>query len=249
MKDINKLNKICVSYCLYGDYHKYSEGLLSSLPILKKNNFSVFIAVSREVPFSFIKSLEDGGCTIRQYDRISDSDGMFERIDLHKHIDEFEVIFVRDTDSVIQDHEINFMHRFIDSDYLLHVIRSHPLHDMPVMGGLFGYKTDVAKYLNKPTIRIIFNYLKNHSRYGRDQTFLLFLYARFQKFLLVHSSGNFIKGEKIIKDNISTHNNYCGKPTMSKNCQYKSKPKNIGNKNIMSKIALIKLYNLLFVSK
>lgn len=234
---------IIVSYCLYGDYNLYSLGLFQSLDILHDNNFNVYVSHPDDAPSHLIDKLQKAGCKTIPYRDQSASQGMFERINVYKNLSQFDVIFIRDTDSIILPHEIKFMHQFINSNYKLHVIRSHPDHDMPVMGGLCGYKKEVSHYLNNPLVRLIFNALKTKSRYGLDQTFLMLVYQKFLKEIMVHSTANYANHENIFPDDKSTKERYCGQSLLKPSPAFRNVPKNIITRNLRIKLFFISVLN------
>lgn len=236
---------ITVSYCLYGDYARYSAGLFQSLDILHNNGFNVCVSIDDSAPIELIETLQNAGCQIIPYQHQSTSQGMFERIKVYNHLSDYDVIFVRDADSIIFAHEIQFMHEFINSKFKLHVIRSHPAHDMPVMGGLFGYKPEVSTYLENSLVKKIFNKLKERSRYGLDQTFLMFVYQKFFKDTMVHSTGNYIPNEHIVIDDQSNYASYCGKSLLDSTRNFDIFPKNILTNNLKLKLAVISIINCL----
>lgn len=94
---------------------------------------------------------------------------------------------VRDADSEIEDIEIELIKLWLDSKYMAHTIRDHMGHVLPIMGGLFGIKSNLFKIFSK-----IYNNKKKmyFGDYGVDQKFLsneIYPYLR-KNGLLIFSS-------------------------------------------------------------
>ena len=87
----------------------------------------------------------------------------------------------RDLDSRIIPREISAVKEWIRSERVFHTMRDHPLHNFPVLGGLWGLKmqskverslASLMFYLaakRKKSFFAVEDYVKN---YGTDQFFL-----------------------------------------------------------------------------
>lgn len=91
-------------------------------------------------------------------------------------------VIVRDTDSRLSGRDIAAVRQWEMSGKTIHVMRDHPMHDTPILGGLWG-----AKPLGVPDFR---NHLENYTpdgRHGEDQRFLTkYVYRQYKKEALIH---------------------------------------------------------------
>jgi hypothetical protein len=62
---------------------------------------------------------------------------------------EVELMMVRDADSRIHVRDRWTIHEFIKSQHKAHVIRDHPYHTTPLMGGLWGLKKGLVDSVGK----------------------------------------------------------------------------------------------------
>ena len=83
----------------------------------------------------------------------------------------------RDLDSKIIDREVSAVEEWLQQDrFPFHFLRDHPLHKLPIMGGLWGVKTSEA--IREKMAEALAEALSNDrvvergSHYGLDQYFL-----------------------------------------------------------------------------
>ncbi len=99
-----------------------------------------------------------------------------------------EVAIFRDTDSILSLREATSVASWLDSGKSLHVIRDHPWHTMPIMGGMWGLR-------GKENLRSLYlvsrSYADRAAAYGDDQLVLAkAVYPRFRRSLMVSASFN-----------------------------------------------------------
>ena len=63
--------------------------------------------------------------------------------------DQVELLFVRDLDSHISQREVDAVQEFLNSTEDFHVMRDHPQHDVPILGGTWGIKLEKNKIRQK----------------------------------------------------------------------------------------------------
>ena len=212
----NTNNKICFSYCLYGPYNpKYYCGLEENIIYILKTFPSsliylwfgsdvemVYFDKYKSNPNIQIFKLSVTGHIMMSY--------RFASIDF-KNID---VMLVRDADSRISEREINFNNEFIESKYLIHTIRDHKGHFIPLMGGIFSLKKELVQKYNINILKTIKYCNENNIKldyYNSDQNLLVSLfYNNFKHFLLVHSTKNIFGDPNFIKIEPPLNNNFCG---------------------------------------
>jgi hypothetical protein len=211
------MNKVrtCFSYCLYGKFNpKYYTGLQNNINFIKSRFPKTLIHLwfGSDVEESYFKDISMNNITIIKLD-ISGHELMTHRF---LSIDEpnVDIIFSRDADSMISEREIQFCNEFISSPFLLHTIRDHCGHFVPIMGGLFGIKKKLLQIHNlkmEDIIKKIKNLnVINFDYYNSDQELLKYLYINFRNFFVVHSTKNIFSDVNFIKINPPEDNNFCG---------------------------------------
>lgn len=207
--------KICFSYCLYGQYNpKYYIGLINNVKFIQNRfpNYLIHIWLGSDVDESYLKDILMTNLTIFRLD-ISGHELMTRRF-LSIDDPKIDIMFSRDCDSMISEREIDFINNFILSPYLLHTIRDHKGHHVPIMGGLFGIKKKLLKLQNfkmEKFIKKIKNLdIINFNTYNSDQNLLQCIYNNYRNCLLVHSTKNIFYDPNFIKIEPPSDNNFCG---------------------------------------
>lgn len=196
-----------ISYSLWGDDIRYFSGLLLCIEKAKLYypNFTVVVYVDKMLNKSWIDRLTQMGARIITKSSLHDWDGLYWRFEVFD-IQDCEIAIVRDSDSPSTQRESELVYKWIDSDKKLHLIRDHPAHDMPIMGGMWGGR-GAFPFLVKDCIEK----WRWRSQKGTDQFFLRkFIYLKYWKDALIHSSSNAFSGEYV--NWIEPTPNYIGKP-------------------------------------
>lgn len=206
--------KVLFSYCLYGKFNpKYYIGLEENIKFIQ-NRFPtalIYLWFGSDVEESHL-NFSMVNVKIYRLD-ISGHELMTHRF-LSIDDTNIDIMFSRDCDSLISEREITLIKEFIESPFLIHTIRDHKGHFMPIMGGLFGIKKSIFK-LQKLTMKHIITNIKNlkyinFNYYNSDQELLKYLYINFKNFLLVHSTKNIFGDPNFIKIEPPVDNNFCG---------------------------------------
>jgi hypothetical protein len=146
------LNEKEVAWCysLFGrNINSYYEAMKFNITIARKNNVKIIIATLCE-DVMFIKDyFEFANDTVsiisfkenyaKKYPKL-----LRYLIPLNYNYDYY---FFKDSDSVVTESELGFSDEWInnnDSDCI--IIRDHPLHTAPILGGMFGLSSKLAKY-------------------------------------------------------------------------------------------------------
>ena len=165
--------KIIFSFSLYGDDRKYSDPLFINFDIINSNfnNFEVQIYYDNSVPISVINELEKKGAILLEittkYNTATEKmswryNPIFNNAN--------DCCIIRDSDSVISFREICLIKEWLNSSYNFHIIRDHPLHNMPIMGGLFAIKKPIFDRFQKQFECKFTKYIS--FEYNGDQLFL-----------------------------------------------------------------------------
>lgn len=92
--------------------------------------------------------------------------GMFWRF-LPASEDDVDVFISRDCDSRLSLREMTAVQEWLDSPRLIHVIRDHPFHTAPILGGLWGAKRNAI-----PDMKELIARWNKEDRWQTDQEFL-----------------------------------------------------------------------------
>jgi hypothetical protein len=111
-------DKVLVCYCRFGDNPMYEIGWGKNSELCREYNFNMYCV--------------DG--------IIPNLSGYFWRFLLYDTLAEFDYYIFRDLDSRITDREVAAVNEWIESGKTLHIMRDHPHHDWPMMGGMWGMK-------------------------------------------------------------------------------------------------------------
>lgn len=98
-----------------------------------------------------------------------------------------DVVIFRDADSIFTSRETTAVSEWLASRKDTHIIRDHPYHRSPVMGGLFGVRGRARELLAE----LVRARMASHrlTEYGDDQVFLSKdLYPRVRKTAMVHTN-------------------------------------------------------------
>lgn len=161
-----------ISFSLWGDKPTYTVGAVKNADLAARlfpNWMCVFYCWD-SVPSDIIKELESrpnvlvrrvGG----EYDS-TDSRGMFHRF-LPADEEGVEYMMSRDTDSRLSDRERLAVEAWLASGADLHVMRDHPYHGVPMLGGMWGVKGGKLKGISRDMEEF-----EPSSDKGQDQAFL-----------------------------------------------------------------------------
>jgi hypothetical protein len=203
---------ICISYALYGtNFKKYYLPLLNNI---KNTKYHILISTTesyKTVITNYFKNY------LNKINIITYPDSLLSKAKLLRYESiryfDFECYFFKDSDSIITSDEYEIMHDwYINKKYEALIIRNHPLHTAPILGGMFGIKKSL-KYL---IIKESELFLKQNSgkfalRYNYDQVWLRkCIYNNIKYISLIYTSHLHYIGESYIKINYD-FNNHIGK--------------------------------------
>lgn len=136
--------KKIISFSLWGSNPKYTYGAIENAR-LAKTIYPGWIArfyCGTDVHPSIISALKDEEAEVIIVNEANDNRGMFWRFYAASDKDCSLVIF-RDTDSRLTIREAEAVEQWVQSSRSGHIMRDHPYHDMPIMGGMWGCRGDI----------------------------------------------------------------------------------------------------------
>jgi len=106
------------------------------------------------------------------------------------------VMLSRDTDSRVSERESLAVEEWLNSDKDFHIMRDHPYHEMPIMGGMWGARNEVVT-----DIEVLMNKFQGADAYGVDQNFLAeHIYPHVKHLSLVHDDYYGIYNRRCVDD-------------------------------------------------
>jgi protein O-GlcNAc transferase len=161
-----------IAYSLWGDNPTYTIGAIKNADLAARlfpDWVCVFYCFD-SVPTDIISQLQSrSNVVVRmvggEYNS-KDSRGMFHRF-LPADEDGVEYMMSRDTDSRLSERERLAVEQWISSGADLHVMRDHPYHGAPMLGGMWGVKGRKLKGIAQAMEEF-----QPNSDKGQDQSFL-----------------------------------------------------------------------------
>lgn len=179
-----------ISFALFGADSKYRRGMLDNIREAPKAypGWQLFIYCDR-INHDALMQEELGAharCILQQ-DTSTGVEGMSWRF-LAALRPEAEAVLFRDADSIFTQREVSAVDEWMASDCSTHIIRDHPYHVSPIMGGLLGVRG--------PALSLLANLVKQRmqghrlTEYGDDQVFLSKdLYPNVVRKTMVHTNS------------------------------------------------------------
>jgi hypothetical protein len=179
------------SFCLYGSYtRKYYQGLLDNLEIIRTAfpDWKVVVYVGTDVPISFRTSLQTYPfCIVIPVSTTGPSLMLYRFCAIDNP--DVKVMCVRDADSRIHERDQWTIRAFLQSPYLVHILRDHSFHTMPIVGGMWGMKRGA---LPVPMTQLLKERFSGSAKFNDDQLFLQdVIYPKIKHVALVHASNSY----------------------------------------------------------
>lgn len=174
-----------VSFSLFGRDLKYQTGAIKNAIQVRDQmpEWKCRFYVSTEIPSEITQKLVEIGAQVILRDATNGSSGMFWRFEAAFDQD-YQHVIIRDCDSRIDEREYVAIKEWVESRKDLHIIRDHPMHDAPILGGLWGVRPSSIFDLTE-----IFLTYKPKGYYGEDQEFLAnSVYRKLKRNSIVHDS-------------------------------------------------------------
>lgn len=158
--------KKVISYSLWGDNPKYTYGAIRNAE-LASSIYPDWICrfYINYIPENVLRKLKSLNVEIVQETGTADWRGMFWRFQ-SSYDPEVDISIFRDCDSRLNEREKSAVDAWVKSDKNFHIMRDHPFHQYPILGGMWGYKKS-TKY----DMQHLFKQFLPTDNYGTDYTF------------------------------------------------------------------------------
>jgi len=133
-----------ISYSLWGDDTRYTLGAIRNAELAKEiyPDWNVHVYISDYVAEDIQNKLLDLDCTLIKFSEKGDWTGMFWRFFA---ADSQDIIISRDVDSRLSYREKAAVDEWLSSDKDFHIMRDHPYHGIPILGGMWGSRNGILR--------------------------------------------------------------------------------------------------------
>lgn len=166
----------------------YTQGAIMNT-ILAKELYPDWICrfyINDTVPSNVIEKLKENGAEIVNMSQ-SDIPGMYWRF-LVTDDKDVHIAIVRDTDSRLNLRDKMVVNDFLKSDKILHIIRDHPHHKYPILGGMWGIKLETLDIKMERSIKHFLKKINRPFRRMDDMVFLDLLTKNLMEYSLGHDN-------------------------------------------------------------
>ena len=198
--------KNIVAYSLWGDTPMYWIGALRNIELVSKYlpGWICRFYIDKNCRQDLINTIKGDNVEVVLVDPKGSNEnrfshhGMFWRFSASEDPD-VNVFLSRDCDSRISEREVSAINEWLSSDKDFHIMRDHPYHSVPILGGMWGCRNGIMRKIELSSL--INDWCSNErSSYlcGIDQDFLKeVVYPLVNKTSLEHCDFNLNFGQKL----------------------------------------------------
>lgn len=172
-----------ISFSLWGTNPKYTVGAIKNAQLAKLlyPDWICRFYCANDIPNPIIFQLEElDNVQLIFMEKPGDWTSMFWRFEPAGEKD-IEVMISRDTDSRLNDREKQAVDEWLLSDFGFHIMRDHPWHGYPVLGGMWGAKKGAIS-----NIKDLMSNFDQTDRYGTDYSFFAQISESIRGNVMVH---------------------------------------------------------------
>lgn len=188
--------KNVVAYSLWGDHPMYWVGALRNIEQVSKY-FPDWICrfyIDKNCKQELIDTIKGDNVEVVLVDSKDSFHGMFWRFWASED-PEVDIFLSRDCDSRLSDREVGAIKEWLSSDKKFHIMRDHPYHTVPILGGMWGCRGGLLRDIK---ISSLIDRWKKFSIKGCDQDFLgQVIYPYVRSTAMEHSEFNLRFGGEI----------------------------------------------------
>lgn len=164
------MSKNIVAYSLWGDLPMYWIGALRNIEQVKKYlpGWICRFYIDKNSDQNLIETIKGDNVEVILVDSKDSFHGMFWRFWASEE-EEVDVFLSRDCDSRITEREVTALNEWLESDKDFHIMRDHPYHQVPILGGMWGCRNGLMRKIN---LSEKINQWGKYERKGIDQDFL-----------------------------------------------------------------------------
>ena len=197
--------KNVVAYSLWGDAPMYWIGAVRNIEQVK-NYFPGWICrfyIDNSCDEELIKTIKGDNVEVVLVDSKDSFHGMFWRFWASEE-EETDVFLSRDCDSRFSDREVAAIKEWLSSNKDFHIMRDHPYHGVPILGGMWGCRNGLMKEIG---LSKLIEQWGKYERKGIDQEFLgKFVYPLVKDKALEHCDFNLNFGGELTPFSVKREN-------------------------------------------
>ena len=162
--------KKVISFSLWGENPMYWIGALKNIE-LSKEYYPGWICrfyIDSNSKKELINTIKGDNIELVLVDSKDSFHGMFWRFWASED-PEVDIFISRDCDSRFSDREVYAIKEWLESDKDFHIMRDHPYHTVPILGGMWGFRNGLMRKIN---LSEKINQWGKYERKGIDQDFL-----------------------------------------------------------------------------
>ena len=167
--------KKVISFGLWGDAERYLPGAEANVLLARRfyPGWECWFWVDQTVSVKFLNRLRNqSNCRILYMDSTKTKiDRLIWRFLTAKFCD-VGIVLIRDADSRLSEREQHAVAAWLEAGTGFHVMRDHPLHNVPILGGMWGYHAKHLRHI-RTLIDDYYQTGRHHKvSWGVDQDFL-----------------------------------------------------------------------------
>ena len=186
-----------VAYSLWGDHSMYWVGALRNIEQVSKY-FPGWICrfyIDNSCDEELIKTIKGDNVEVVLVDSKDSFHGMFWRFWASEE-EETDVFLSRDCDSRFSEREVAAIKEWLSSNKDFHIMRDHPYHSVPILGGMWGCRNGLMREIG---LSKLIEQWGKYERKGIDQDFLAkLIYPLVKDKALEHCDFNLNFGGRLI---------------------------------------------------
>ena len=174
-----------ISYCLYGSIPMYLHGAIRNAEQAPQlyPDWQTRFYVGESVPVDVCNTLRGLGAEVVPVTEQEDASAMLWRFRPAGETD-VNIVISRDCDSRLSSREANAVRAWLAGNKLFHIMRDHPHHTIPILGGMWGARGESLYDLRK-----LLDSFQPDGLKGADQIFLAkYIYPRYKNNSCIHDS-------------------------------------------------------------
>lgn len=140
-----------IAFSLWGDNPMYTQGAIKNADLAKElyPDWKCWFYIGKSCPDEVIQELSSrDNCTVIRMREEGNWSAMFWRF-LPASNPAVEVMISRDADSRLTERERAAVEEWLESPLGFHIMRDHPYHGVPILGGMWGAKRGVLSDMRK----------------------------------------------------------------------------------------------------
>ncbi len=190
------MKKNIVAFSLWGDHPMYWVGALRNIEQIKKYfpNWICRFYIDKNCKTELVDTIKGDNVEVVLVESKDNFHGMFWRFWASED-ENVDIFLSRDCDSRFSNREILAIREWLKSDKDFHIMRDHPYHTVPILGGMWGCRNGLMRKIG------LSNLIENWGKYERkgiDQDFLgQVIYPLVKDTSMEHSEFNLRFGGEI----------------------------------------------------